>query len=157
MLINPYLLYGNIVWASNYNSRTRCLVILQKRIIRIIARLKYFDHSHESFLDLGIMKFEYINAYMTGLFTYKSLYNLLPPATIKLFTSIDEVHEHFTRGLKGLATQYARTNYRRFSLPCWGPIVWNSIPTRISSLPCFTQFKKAWRRYLTFIKPTDGK
>ena len=68
-LINPYLLYGNIVWASNYNSRTRCLIILLKRIIRIIARLNYFDHTHESFIDLGIMKFEHINTYMTGLFT----------------------------------------------------------------------------------------
>src|SRR6218665_1543207 len=99
-LINPYLLYGNTVWSSNYNSRTRCLVILQKRIIRIIARLKYFDHSHESFINLSIMKFKHINTYTTGLYTYKSLYNLLSPATIKLMTTINEVHEHFTRGSK---------------------------------------------------------
>jgi len=94
------------------------------------------------------MKFEHINTSMTGLFTYKPLYNLLTPATVKLFTSINEVHEHFTRGSKGLATQYARTNYRRFSLSCRGPNVWNNTPTRISGLPCFAQFKQAWRRYL---------
>src|SRR6218665_2414476 len=36
--------------------------MIQKRIIRIITSLKYFDHSHESFIDLGIMKFEH-NSY----------------------------------------------------------------------------------------------
>ena len=34
----------------------RCLITLQKRIIRIIARLNYFDHTHESFVDLSIIE-----------------------------------------------------------------------------------------------------
>jgi len=32
-MINPYLTYGNIVWASNYVSSTHCLTLLQKRAI----------------------------------------------------------------------------------------------------------------------------
>jgi len=39
------------------------LVLLQKRIIRIIARDKYYDHTHKRFIELGIMKFENIYTY----------------------------------------------------------------------------------------------
>jgi len=68
-LVNPYFIYGNIVWASNFDSRITNLVLLQKRIIRITARDKYYDHTHKRFIELEIMKFENINTYMTGLFT----------------------------------------------------------------------------------------
>src|SRR6218665_677301 len=44
--------------------------------------------------------------------------------------------------------QYASTIYRRFFLSGRSPIVRNNIPTRISGLPCFTQFKKTYRRYV---------
>jgi len=30
-MINPYLIFGNIVWAANYDTRMRCLVLLQKK------------------------------------------------------------------------------------------------------------------------------
>jgi len=29
-----------------------------------------------------------------------------------------------------------------------GPIVWNSIPNKISHLPNYWQFNKAWRNYM---------
>src|SRR6218665_953735 len=30
-LVYPYLLYGNIIWASNYDTRVKPMVLLQKR------------------------------------------------------------------------------------------------------------------------------
>src|SRR6218665_525129 len=39
-MINPYLIFGNIVWAANYDTRMWCLVLLQKKVIRVIARDK---------------------------------------------------------------------------------------------------------------------
>src|SRR6218665_874028 len=56
-LINPYLIYCNIVWDSNYYSRINCVFLLQKRAIRIIARDGYLAHTSLRFLELGIMKF----------------------------------------------------------------------------------------------------
>src|SRR6218665_4225185 len=38
-LVYPYLLYGNIIRASNYDTRVKPMVLLQKRIIRIILLL----------------------------------------------------------------------------------------------------------------------
>src|SRR6218665_2468237 len=46
----PDLLY-NIVWASNYQTRLRRLVILQKRAIRVVAGASYNAHTKQIFED----------------------------------------------------------------------------------------------------------
>jgi len=43
-LIDPYLTYGNIVWTSNYESRIRCLTLLQKKMIRIVVGDSFYAH-----------------------------------------------------------------------------------------------------------------
>src|SRR6218665_3482000 len=67
------------IWASNCMKETRLkgLILLQKRSIRVIARVSVDDHIHNRFIELGIMKFENLNTYLTGLFTYKSIFKLL--------------------------------------------------------------------------------
>src|SRR6218665_3119126 len=99
------------------------------------------------------MKFENIglNAYMTGIFTYKVIFKLLPSATVIFFTKREEEHDHFTRASKDLSNQCARTNYRRFSLTCRGPIVWNNILNNICDLRTFAQFNSAWRKHRTYV------
>src|SRR6218665_3619310 len=57
-LVYPYLLYGNIIWASNYDIRVKPMVLLQKRIIRIIVGDKYYAHTNHRFKQLGILKFQ---------------------------------------------------------------------------------------------------
>ena len=61
-----------------------------------------------------------------------------------LFTKTIDVHEHYTRAVSGLTVQYARTNYRRFSLYCKGPIIWNDI----RAVKSFPQFKSLWKAYI---------
>lgn len=147
-LVNPYFLYGNIVWASTYYTCTKCLILLQKRAIRIIARDKYYDHTSKRFQELDIMKFDCINRYLTGNFLFKYFNNLLPPVFTNFFTKTIDVHEHYTRAVSGLTVQYARTNYRRFSLYCKGPIIWNDIPANIRAVKSFPQFKSLWKAYI---------
>ena len=113
-LINPYLLFGNIEWASNYHSRIICLFLLQKRDVRIIARDGYLAHTSLRFLEFGIMKFGNINTYLIGNFLYKYSNHLLPKEFSDYFNLRTEVHNHFTRFSDGLSVQFARTNYRKF-------------------------------------------
>jgi len=149
-LIDPYLTYGNIVWASNYESRIRCLTLLQKKMIRIVAGDSFYAHTETRYLELGIIKFENINTYLMGLFVYKSVCNILPPSVQNYFIKRVDVHEHFTRASGGLSVQYSRTNYRRFAVSCRGPIIWNGIPKEISALPSLYQFKRAWKKFIIY-------
>src|SRR6218665_3870132 len=122
-------------------------ILLQKRAIRIIARDKYYDHTSKRFQELGIMKFDCINRYLIGNVLFKYFNNLLPPVFTNFFTKTIDVHEHHTRAVCGLSVQYARTNYRRFSLYCNGPIIWNDIPANILAVKSFPQFKSSWKAY----------
>src|SRR6218665_2774396 len=105
-LINPYLIYGNIVWASNYYSRINCVFLLQKGAIRIIARDGYLAHTSLRFLELGIMKFGNINTYLIGNFLYKYSNHLLPKEFNDYFKPRTEVRNHFTRS-SDLSVQFA--------------------------------------------------
>jgi len=55
----------------------------------------------------------------------KALNKLLRPVFQNYFTKRHDVHDHYTRAYGSLSAQYARTDYRRFSLFCKGPIIWN--------------------------------
>ena len=53
-LIYPYFYYGNIVWASTFETNVRRLVTLQKHIINIINKSHFNAHTDPIFNDLSI-------------------------------------------------------------------------------------------------------
>ena len=89
----------------------------------------YYAYTSHRFKQLKLLKFEQINRYLIGLFMYKDLNELLPPMFQHCFTKRHDVHDHYTRASGTLSVQYARTDYRRFSIFCKGPIIWNKIPS----------------------------
>ena len=57
-LIYSYLQYCMLEWGSTYPTHLRCLVLLQKRIIRIISKKGFDAHTNplfQSLSGLGIM------------------------------------------------------------------------------------------------------
>ena len=83
-MVVPFLVYGNIVWAANYQTRINCLTLLQKRALRVITRDTYYAHTEAKSLELGMLKFININIYLVGNFVYRLCSNLLPPV-LQLF------------------------------------------------------------------------
>jgi len=147
-LINPYFDYGNIVWASNYSTRLKCLVLLQKKAIRVIAGDPYYAHTACRYREYNVMNFANMNRYLVGKFMYKFVNNLLPESFLNYFIKTVDIHGHYTRSSGGLCVSYARTNYRRFSMSCNGPKTWNAVPRSIQNALTLVQFKKLWRIYL---------
>ena len=73
-LVYPYFHYCNIIWANNYPSRLTRIEILQKRAVRIIAKIQYRDSTVNFFKELKILKIKEINELEMSLFMFK-LYN----------------------------------------------------------------------------------
>ena len=115
-------------------------------MIRVVAGDSFYAHTETRYLELGIITFENINTYLMGLFVYKSVCNILPFSVQNYLIKRLDVHEHFTRVSGGLSVQYSRTNYRRFAVSCWGPIVCYGIPKETSALLSLHQFKQAWKK-----------
>ena len=54
-LINPYLTYGISVWGQANKSVLNCLLILQKKVIRIMNFANYRDHAIPLFLQYRML------------------------------------------------------------------------------------------------------
>ena len=52
----PYIMYCAEVWGNTYAINVQCLVLLQKRVIRLLCGAKRLDHTNILFYDLRILK-----------------------------------------------------------------------------------------------------
>ena len=70
-LVYPYIFfYCNLVWASTYKSNLVRLEILQKRVVRTIAKTDLYAHTDPILRNLGILKFHDMHLLQLGLFMY---------------------------------------------------------------------------------------
>ena len=151
-LIYPYFTYGNITWGANYKSNLDCLIKLQKKIIRVISNSGFKDHTEPLFRELHIMKFEFLNHFLTGLFMFKVMNNLLPPICQDLFIVNQSIHHYDTRQKHNIHIFHYRVNTSLFSIRINGPRIWNELPTSLRELPALHVFKKKLRKlYLEHI------
>jgi hypothetical protein len=141
-LIYPYLAYGNMIWASNYEHRLQRIKILQKRIIRLITGSPYNTHTNPLFKHLGILKLLQIRQKQTCEFMHRYSYNTLPNIYTNFFTSSSDFHSYNTRNLSLFRSVFARTNSRKFSIRVAGPASWNELPKDLRDISNFNLFKK---------------
>ena len=78
---------------------------------------------------------------------FKSINNLLPHDFIKITQLNSDYHNYNTRISSLPRSEFARTNYRKFTIKCIGPYVWNKLPTEFRSLN-FSPFKNKVRFWL---------
>jgi len=142
-LIYPYLAYCNIVWASNYNYRLQKLIILQKRAIRVIARVSPRSHTNQYFNKYKILKIPQINTLQISEFMYKFTHKLLLLVFNDYFSITSDTHTYPTRQIEFYRGVFARTNTRMFAIRSMGPSVWNNIPISTCRAPNLKSFKKS--------------
>ena len=68
----PYIHYGNIIWAKNYPSKLTRIVILQKRAVRIIAKVGYRESIAEIFKELKLLRVDQINELEISILMFNS-------------------------------------------------------------------------------------
>ena len=145
-LIYPYFTYGNITWAANYKSNLDCLIKLQKKIIRIMSNSGFNDHTEPIFRELYIMKFEFLNKFLTGLFMFKIMNNLLPAFCQDLFIVNQDIHHYDTRQKHNLHIFRYRVNTSLFSIKINGPRIWNELPISLRTLSSLYAFKSKLKK-----------
>ena len=151
-LVQPYFVYCNIVWASNYPTRIQNLNILHRKAIRTISRThqRYYIHSADLFRQTGILTLSQINLMQASEFMYKYANNLLPQIFPNQFSQTSCVNPYNARSLGNHRPIFCLTNIRQFSIRYMGAITWNSIPISILSMKTFYGFRKKYRECLTY-------
>jgi hypothetical protein len=77
-LISPYLYYCCEIWGNTYTSRIKPLVLLQKRVIRIINKVDYREHTAPLFRSSHILVLVDLIKFKTLCIMYKAKHNMLP-------------------------------------------------------------------------------
>lgn len=144
-MIYPFISYGNIVWASTYETNLKVIFLLQKRFVRMVTNSNRFSHSAPLFLNLEILNIYDINKFQICLFVFKFLNNSLPNSFKHFFHINSQIHFYNTRSSNQLHTHYFRTRLAQSSIKYRGPVLWNNLSTILqsySSLYCFKKYLK---------------
>ena len=139
-LIYPYIAYCNMIWASNYTHRLQRIILLQKRILRIIAGSSWNAHADPLFKHYRILKLTQIKQKQLNEFMHRCIFNTLPTNFSNLFTFSSDLHSYNIRNPSLVRTIFARTNSRRFSIRVAGPAAWNALPKDLQSIPNLNLF-----------------
>ena len=89
--------YCNHIWGCSAASNLNRIVVLQKKVIRIICRMKPRHSCESKYSELGMMRFLDINVYMISKFMFRVCKGEVPSIFGTYFQANSEVHSHFTR------------------------------------------------------------
>ena len=88
-LFLPYIMYCAEIWGNSYSTSSKCLFILQKRVIRLICGATRMEHTNMLFYDQRILKLPDVVKLKTAIIMFKAFHNVLP-VNVQQFFSIYE-------------------------------------------------------------------
>ena len=68
-----------------YVTNLQCIILIQKRVIRLIHDANRWDHINNLFYNYRVIKFNYIDELNTILFIFDAYHNMLPNDLQQLF------------------------------------------------------------------------
>ena len=72
-IIYPYMLYCVPIWGGTWGCHLRPVIVAQKRAVRTVAGVGRYEHTHELFGQLKLLKFDSVYTYFTSVLMYKHL------------------------------------------------------------------------------------
>ena len=135
-IFDSYLSYCCLVWAQNYSTIQR-IIILQKKAIRIINFQPRNFHTSPLFKQNSILKFQDKICLENILFISKSLNNLSPSVFNKWFTFSTDQHNYETSSSTHgnlINFLYKTKRYGKYSVTESAVESWNKIQKQIKDL-----------------------
>jgi hypothetical protein len=153
-LISTQLSYCNLTWASTYKTSLRKLYSLQKYALKLCyskptyrTKIRQFQNTISSdnksiFQLTNRLSIYDINNYELAKFVYQVINNIAPPCFRNLFQPISSIHSHNTRSVtnENLFVPSAKTNLRKSSAICKGPVLWNNLPENLKTAMSINNF-----------------
>ena len=117
-LFLPYISYCSEILGNTYPSNANCLIVLQKRAIKLLFGVDRLDHTTPLFYRSHTLKFPDLVKIKTAMFMYKAYYCMLPA----------NIQEHFVKKYNSVITRLKHqlvrgcitSNVIAMSLPMYG-------------------------------------
>jgi len=149
-LIEPYLYYCNIVWATRPSTALNELFRYQKKVIRIMTFSHWQAHSEPIFIKLEILNVFNINKLQIGCFVYNAVSYSLPEYFCTMFSRNSSVHSYSTRQSDDLRIVRYSSNLVKYTLRSRGPLLWNALPEDLKKMPSVNSFKRCYAKLLLY-------
>ena len=129
-------------WGKTYATNIHCLVLLQKRVIRLICGAKRLDHTNLLFHNVHILKIPDLVKLKTAIIMFKAYRYILPMNVHKLFG----IHEsrYSSRHKCKFKQIYVRTNFKNMCISVTGVKLWNTLDNSLISCKTIHHFKKCY-------------
>ena len=135
-IFDSYLSYCCLVWAQNYSTIQR-IIILQKKAIRIINLQPRNFHTSPLFKQNSILKFQDKICLENILFISKTLNNLSPSVFNTWFSFSSDQHNYeISSSTKGniIKPMYKTNRYRKYSITLSAIESWNKIQKQLKDI-----------------------
>ena len=125
--IFPYMMYCNHVWGNACSVYLNKLVVLQKKVIRIMAGVKPRTPTANLFDDLNIMKVSDLNVFLIAQVMHKVHTADVINAFQCMFITNKNIHSHETRQSDHLNIPLYHENVGKTSIRYRGAVIWNNV------------------------------
>ena len=143
-IAHPHLTYCNIIWSSATNSSMSSLRVKQKKLIRLIAKKRRFEHTTPLFKQLNILKLDDISKSSASQFVYKSLNNIVQSP---IQFNYRDAGPYNIRNIPPLIVPFSRSRQSNLFIHVRGANLWNELPLRIRNSTSVYSFKRKLKKY----------
>ena len=147
-LILPYLNYCIEIWGNTNESNINRIFLKQKRVIRIICRANFYDHTNPLFKKLNILKLKDLIELRSAIFLFKASCQTLSKK-LQLIFNFNTVDKKYTlRNQQDYQHKYVRTKQKQMCLSIYGTKLWNNLDEDIKQCKNIHSFKTKYKKYL---------
>ena len=143
----PYLNYCSEVWGNTYKSNVTPLFLKQKKVIRIVCKSNFLDHTAGLFYKLKALTLPQIIDFSTGIFMFKAYHKLLPN-TLQNFFTLASYDRYNIRQKNNFKQKYVRTKKKQLCISTSGVKLWNSLDDSIKQCKTLSLFKTRYKQKL---------
>ena len=147
-MVFPYFNYCNIIWGGAANTHIHQLVLLQKKCIRNVCKVGYFNHTAPLFKKLRILKIDQIYHLSCGKFIYQCYNNSNYAEFRSRLVQHSNIHDYQTRNKDKLIPQCGRLHQFDNSQLNVGIVIWNILPQKFKTFKTLALFKSKLKEYI---------
>ena len=146
--VYPYFTYCNLIWGGAAKTHLESLILLQKKCVRIINKVGYYDSTKPLFIELNLLTVEQIYEFNCAKFIFCSFNNIKYAEFSNRLVTNNSLHNYQTRSAKQFRKEYTRLQKFMNSFLNKGIEMWNSLPEYIKNVKALQTFKKKTKDYI---------
>lgn len=140
-LIQPHIEYGLILWGTTHSTYINRIAVLQKKVIRIINRTAFNEHTNQYFVNMKILKLNELYELQVAKYMYRYMNQLLPQGIYCAFNLNQHDHQYNTRRI-------FRNYYATSEINNIGHSIWSNLTDTIKKANNINTFKKRLKQSL---------